>query len=291
MPANTGRNDPCPCGSGKKYKQCHLAADEAKEREARAKADGRRAGSRRRSRGRGRGPRAGRAAEARDAPALEEDRDQHAGLRQDQPAPQGGRRLGVAWRRLAAALVAASGLACASATNYLDPPGPLHEFRREAAARPRRPWPRRCAWSASTSPTRSTSTVRSRCCAGARRCGIPTCSRCRRWTPRDRADREGARDERGLLPERGPPEVPPRLRLRRAVAVAARGAAQARAAARRAGQRPAPLRDGRPRSCAARSGSASTRSTCRRRSRSRAARGARSCASSAPTRPRARTRC
>jgi hypothetical protein len=24
-----GRNDPCPCGSGKKYKKCHLAADEA----------------------------------------------------------------------------------------------------------------------------------------------------------------------------------------------------------------------------------------------------------------------
>ncbi len=27
--AGTGRNDPCPCGSGKKYKKCHLAADEA----------------------------------------------------------------------------------------------------------------------------------------------------------------------------------------------------------------------------------------------------------------------
>ena len=38
MPSNLGRNEPCPCGSGKKYKQCHLAADEAKEREARAKA-------------------------------------------------------------------------------------------------------------------------------------------------------------------------------------------------------------------------------------------------------------
>jgi preprotein translocase subunit SecA len=22
-PAPAGRNDPCPCGSGKKYKQCH----------------------------------------------------------------------------------------------------------------------------------------------------------------------------------------------------------------------------------------------------------------------------
>ena len=27
--AAAGRNDPCPCGSGKKYKKCHLAADEA----------------------------------------------------------------------------------------------------------------------------------------------------------------------------------------------------------------------------------------------------------------------
>lgn len=26
-----GRNDPCPCGSGRKYKKCHLAADEAAE--------------------------------------------------------------------------------------------------------------------------------------------------------------------------------------------------------------------------------------------------------------------
>ncbi len=37
VPATTGRNDPCPCGSGKKYKQCHLVADEAKAREVRAK--------------------------------------------------------------------------------------------------------------------------------------------------------------------------------------------------------------------------------------------------------------
>jgi tetratricopeptide (TPR) repeat protein len=27
--ASTGRNDPCPCGSGKKYKKCHLQADES----------------------------------------------------------------------------------------------------------------------------------------------------------------------------------------------------------------------------------------------------------------------
>ena len=29
---DTGRNDPCPCGSGKKYKKCCLAKDEAKAR-------------------------------------------------------------------------------------------------------------------------------------------------------------------------------------------------------------------------------------------------------------------
>ena len=39
MTTELGRNDPCHCGSGKKYKQCHLAADEAKEREARKKAE------------------------------------------------------------------------------------------------------------------------------------------------------------------------------------------------------------------------------------------------------------
>ena len=38
MEPNLGRNDPCHCGSGKKYKQCHLAEDEAKERASRAKA-------------------------------------------------------------------------------------------------------------------------------------------------------------------------------------------------------------------------------------------------------------
>src|SRR5688500_13029234 len=27
--AQTGRNDPCACGSGKKYKKCHLQEDEA----------------------------------------------------------------------------------------------------------------------------------------------------------------------------------------------------------------------------------------------------------------------
>jgi SEC-C motif-containing protein len=32
-----GRNDSCPCGSGRKYKQCCLDKDEAKLREARAK--------------------------------------------------------------------------------------------------------------------------------------------------------------------------------------------------------------------------------------------------------------
>jgi hypothetical protein len=31
-----GRNDPCPCGSGKKYKHCHLALEQAAESERRA---------------------------------------------------------------------------------------------------------------------------------------------------------------------------------------------------------------------------------------------------------------
>ena len=38
MEANLGRNDPCHCGSGKKYKQCCLVKDEAAARTARAKA-------------------------------------------------------------------------------------------------------------------------------------------------------------------------------------------------------------------------------------------------------------
>lgn len=36
--ASRGRNEPCHCGSGRKYKQCCLAKDEAAEREARSKA-------------------------------------------------------------------------------------------------------------------------------------------------------------------------------------------------------------------------------------------------------------
>jgi hypothetical protein len=35
MSAVLGRNDPCHCGSGRKYKQCHLDKDEAAAREAR----------------------------------------------------------------------------------------------------------------------------------------------------------------------------------------------------------------------------------------------------------------
>ena len=31
MPTKTSRNAPCPCGSGKKYKKCCLAKDEAAE--------------------------------------------------------------------------------------------------------------------------------------------------------------------------------------------------------------------------------------------------------------------
>jgi hypothetical protein len=36
--ARPGRNDPCHCGSGRKYKQCCLDKDEAKVRAALAKA-------------------------------------------------------------------------------------------------------------------------------------------------------------------------------------------------------------------------------------------------------------
>jgi hypothetical protein len=32
-----GRNDPCHCGSGRKYKQCHLLKDEEAQRAARDK--------------------------------------------------------------------------------------------------------------------------------------------------------------------------------------------------------------------------------------------------------------
>jgi hypothetical protein len=34
-----GRNEPCHCGSGRKYKHCCLEKDEQAEREARAKAE------------------------------------------------------------------------------------------------------------------------------------------------------------------------------------------------------------------------------------------------------------
>ncbi|MBN2398501.1 MAG: SEC-C domain-containing protein [Deltaproteobacteria bacterium] len=32
-----GRNDPCWCGSGKKYKHCHMESDEKKRSKLRAK--------------------------------------------------------------------------------------------------------------------------------------------------------------------------------------------------------------------------------------------------------------
>jgi tetratricopeptide (TPR) repeat protein len=38
MPNKTGRNDPCPCGSGKKYKHCCLEKDRAAEHEQFARA-------------------------------------------------------------------------------------------------------------------------------------------------------------------------------------------------------------------------------------------------------------
>src|SRR5258706_15018675 len=38
MSTDIGRNDPCRCGSGKKYKKCHLEADEKSDRQEREKA-------------------------------------------------------------------------------------------------------------------------------------------------------------------------------------------------------------------------------------------------------------
>ena len=43
--AKPGRNDPCPCGSGNKYKKCCLPKEEGVEREQLAKAEARRAES------------------------------------------------------------------------------------------------------------------------------------------------------------------------------------------------------------------------------------------------------
>ena len=43
--AKPGRNDPCPCGSGNKYKKCCLAKEEAAQREVLAKLEARRAES------------------------------------------------------------------------------------------------------------------------------------------------------------------------------------------------------------------------------------------------------
>jgi tetratricopeptide (TPR) repeat protein len=43
--AKPGRNDPCPCGSGNKYKKCCLAREEAAQREELAKVEARRAES------------------------------------------------------------------------------------------------------------------------------------------------------------------------------------------------------------------------------------------------------
>jgi hypothetical protein len=40
--AKPGRNDPCPCGSGNKYKKCCLAKNEVAERDSLAKANARR---------------------------------------------------------------------------------------------------------------------------------------------------------------------------------------------------------------------------------------------------------
>ena len=145
-------------------------------------------------------------------------------------------------RRLVATLgLAASGLACAPAVNYLDPSGPLYSTpARETAAAP----------TAGPAPpcrqlqhrVRDRDRPRDRGAArdrGPPRPGLPGPPGDGR--PGHRADRESARDERGLLPERSPPEARAGLRVRDPVALAARGAAKDPAAARRPGLGPAAL--------------------------------------------------
>lgn len=73
-PKILGRNDPCHCGSGKKYKQCHLGQDEAAARESRQKAQAK-------------------AAEAEPAPASEAENSPRPG---PSPAPRKGAQ---PWKR------------------------------------------------------------------------------------------------------------------------------------------------------------------------------------------------
>ena len=94
-----GRNDPCHCGSGKKYKQCCLGKDEETARAARAKAAAEApAPSAEPARVRPRAlPRT-----RRDSPGRRRRPTRTAS--EDEPPPQGRRQLGVTSCRLAAAL-------------------------------------------------------------------------------------------------------------------------------------------------------------------------------------------
>ena len=205
MPATPGRNDPCHCGSGKKYKQCHLAADEAEARQVREK------------RRRGRAGSAARRTLRRPRAVLPRDKTHQPwkktatntqGFGKTSLPREGRRKLGVSGRRVARRSSPRLGLGCASAKTL-----PRAAGRRSTevpAARPSRPKHRpprsRCASSASTSPTRSRSIARSRCCAAREALqGADLVALQEMDAPGTRADREGARDERRLLPERRPP--------------------------------------------------------------------------------------
>ena len=194
-------------------------------------------------------------------------------------------------RRLAATLaLAASGLACASAVNYLDPAGPLYSYPREetaaapSAGRPFRVVSFNIAYAIEIDRAievlRETEALRDPDVLALQEMDAPGTERIA----------QGARDERGLLPERRPPEARAGLRVRDPLALAARGAAQDPAAPRRPGLGPAALGRSRPWSSAGGSGSASTRCTCPRPWPSRAARARRSCGRSPRTRPRRKGR-
>ena len=194
-------------------------------------------------------------------------------------------------RRLVATLgLAATGVSCAKAVNYLDPSGPLYST---PARRDGRRADRGAVASSRQLQHRVRDRDRPRDRGAARDRGPPRSGRPGPpgdGRPGHGADRQGARDERGLLPERSAPEAPSRLRERDPVALAARGAAKDPAAARRPGLGPAALGGlgrGRPRGAA---DPRRTRSTCLRPWPSRAARARRSCGRSPRTRPRRKGR-
>ena len=90
-----GRNDPCHCGSGRKYKQCHLEKDEAARRKARAKeqAEGGETAAAATSAD---APKSGHASSAPSDPAAVEGPEEHEGIPETDHAAPLRRKLGAA---------------------------------------------------------------------------------------------------------------------------------------------------------------------------------------------------